>query len=216
MEPIDTVQEGKVDPGYRRLLECDALGIPRKRMEIGFDWEREREIQHTIAMETLLMKVQTQLLHFPNGIHHKLRGSDRMELARRYVFLNSKYHSEPTDPDDRPIHPFLSPLEQVSNIITPPVYNSTEVFIVHCALGYTRLPCLVETGQVLHSFDTSRALWTHLLRFGSTSRAAGGGGTGRKRNLPFYRFRMGRVVEDGEGGEGAGLPPVVEVGILVE
>ncbi|KAI8846858.1 hypothetical protein BC829DRAFT_397658 [Chytridium lagenaria] len=169
MEMVDRQQEGVVDRAYRRLLECNEVGEPRSVVPrfVG-DGVRDEWRRHQIALEKVLIKVETQLLHFPNGINHKLRESDRMELARRYVFLNSKYNVTDDDSENAPIHPFLNPLEQVSNIVPPPVYNSSEVFLVHCALGYTRLLVLKETGQVIHSFDTSRSLWTHLLRFGAT------------------------------------------------
>jgi hypothetical protein len=62
---------------------------------------------------------------------------------------------------------WLDPLEVVANVIPPKVYNSSEIFVIHCALGYSRLFVLRETGQVLHGLDTSTGgLWLSLLRFG--------------------------------------------------
>ena len=108
MEVIDSMVEGIVDKGYRRLLECGEGGEPR--FDVGFGGEEAE----AIFLDRLLRKEQTLLANYPNAIgkeestgeksssssfdsnrivHAAARlhfDPERFVLARRYVFCNSK------------------------------------------------------------------------------------------------------------------------------
>ncbi|KAI8930071.1 hypothetical protein BC831DRAFT_441224 [Entophlyctis helioformis] len=161
MELIDGEQEGVVDLAYRRLFDCDGQGRPKIN-----------DPSPEVFLSRLVKKTQTLLTHYPHGIAMPLHmHPSRMVFAQRYVFCNAKFsihHGETNE--DLPINAWLSPFEQVANLVPPRVYGSNEVFLVHCALGYSRILVLADTGQIIHNRGEARgtagSVWRSLLRFG--------------------------------------------------
>ncbi|TPX46120.1 hypothetical protein SeLEV6574_g03411 [Synchytrium endobioticum] len=171
MEVLDVHEEGVIEMGYRRLLECDSVGLPRDSIK---GW-RENQV-----LQRLLDKQQTILLSHPRGISPQIvqraRDDDtEFQLARRYVFQNSKFFVSATDDETLPIHPWLGPLESVNSVVPPPCFGSDEITMIQCALGFSRILVLCETGQIVHSFvespqspaGTRSAIWKRLLGIGS-------------------------------------------------
>ncbi|TPX35950.1 hypothetical protein SmJEL517_g01725 [Synchytrium microbalum] len=143
MEVLDVVNEGVIELGYRRLLECDSFGNPHENI---LGW-RESQL-----LDRLLSKQQTLLLTHPQAIAQRVRDDkEGFTLARRYVYQNSKFFINPLEDETLPIYPWLGPLESVNNVASP-CFGNPEICMVQCALGFSRLLVLSETGQIIHNF----------------------------------------------------------------
>jgi hypothetical protein len=80
MEPLDTLVEGELDEGYARYLLPDNIK------------NSEKEEEEEAFLSDLVKKGKTVLRGFEHGIGERVTiGSEAWKLARRYVFMNSRY-----------------------------------------------------------------------------------------------------------------------------